>query len=69
MIKLEHNNNMFFCHKYMYKKKSFQTSLFHPVMYKSKSGLGLDLDLSPIFIENGLDLNIPGHFGFLIFYR
>ncbi len=28
------------------------------MMCKSKSGLGLDLDLSPIFIENGLDLDL-----------
>ncbi len=30
----------------------------YSLMCKSKSGLGIDLDLSPIFIENGLDLNI-----------
>ncbi len=32
--------------------------LLLPMMCKSKSGLGLDLDLSPIFIENGLDLDL-----------
>ncbi len=29
-----------------------------PMMCKSKSGLGLDMDISPIFIENGLDLDL-----------
>ncbi len=28
------------------------------IMRKSKSELGLDLDLSPIFFENGLDLDL-----------
>ncbi len=32
------------------------------MMCKSKSGLGLDLDLSPIFIENGLDLDLTWAF-------
>ncbi len=32
--------------------------LLQAMMCKSKSGLGLDLDLSPIFIENGLDLDL-----------
>ncbi len=32
--------------------------LTYTMMCKSNYGLGFNLDLSPIFIENGLDLNL-----------
>ncbi len=35
-----------------------QENMIPPMRGKSKSGLGLDLDLSPIFNENGLDLDL-----------